>query len=278
MDRIRLLGLCLVVVAATGAVAAANAWAEAPEFGRCLKLTGEKAGGHRTVYHGGYSNRVCTEASSDANGKYEWYPGAVKTHFTTKIKSYMHVVLETTDRVKVTCTGETSTGEYANPKLEDAVVVTLTGCKSEGYAASSSDAKGGPADTAPGEVVINANECELGVVARGATAAENKLGLTCGEEQEFAWIKWRNYYYGGEYELGLRGWWFFTINANAMHSQRTTLKSVQSEGIQEIDKFEEGPLEPLESTLSGGLSWEQTGLMLTTVQTNEEPIEANSVA
>jgi hypothetical protein len=276
MTRIRLLGLLLVTVLAVGAAAAATASAEAPEFGRCLKLAGEDVGGH-LVYHGGFSNSMCTKASPEADGRYEWNPGAVKTHFTTAIKPGTTVLLETEGRLRVTCSGETSSGEYTSPKLEESVIVTLTGCTSEGFPVSSASAKEGPLDSAPGEVVIAANECELGVVEKGETPAKDKLGLTCAEEQEFAWLKWHRYYGGGEYELGLRGWWFFTTMANK-GLQTTTLKSAESKGLQKIEKFAEGPLEPLESTLNGGFSWVQSALKLTTVQTNEEAIEANSVA
>jgi hypothetical protein len=280
MKRIGLPGLGLVVLLAASAVAAGSASAAAPEFGRCVKLTGERTGIRETRYHGGYHNASCTEASPEANGRYEWYPGAVKTHFTTTIKSGTAVAVTVVGRTQLACTGETSTGEYTSPKLEEHVVVTLTGCQVGGAPAASAEAKGGPVDTAPGEVVLKANECELGVVARGETPAKDKLGLTCAEEQEFAWIKWARHGYEGigEYELGLRGWWFFTTAANRIHSQTTVLNSAQSNGMQKIDKFVEGPLEPLESTLNGGLSWEPTVLTLTTVQTNEEDIEANSVA
>ena len=88
-----------------------------------------------------------------------------------------------------------------------------------------------------------------------------------------------SYVYGsyiGEAELCIRGWWFFSTMENYMHYPTTTVRSVQSKGKQTIEKFEEGPREVLESTLNGG-QFEQIGLALTTIQTNEEVIEANSV-
>jgi hypothetical protein len=262
MNRIRLVGLCLVAVLATSTVVAANASAAAPEFGRCIKLAGEKVHGSPTVYHGGYSNSTCTTASPEAKGKYEWYPGVVKNRFTTKIKEGTKVTLETVRGLKVICTGETSTGEYTSPKVEEKVVLTLTGCEANGYTASSEGA-------AEGEVVTTPTECELGVIKKGETPAKDKIGLTCAEEEQFVWIKWGSPQgYGGEVELCIRGWWFFSTTANYMRHLTTTLKSEQSKGKQRIEKFEEGPRELLESTLDGA-PFEQIGFALTTTQTNE---------
>jgi len=282
MDRVRFLARCLVVVAAISAVAAASASASPPEFGRCVKLAAEKTGMHmRTMgFHGHYSNATCTMASPEANGKYEWLPGVEKKHFTTVSKPGMKVVLQATLGGEMVCSNETSVGEYASPKLELGIVVTLTGCEINGAPVTSSQAKGGPSETSPGEVVIEANECELGVVATGATPAQNKLGLSCGEEGEFAWLKWAGGYAS---ELELRGWWFYAIKANmnmhmGMGAMPVLLRSTQSKGLQTYDKFVEGPFEGLESSMNGGLYWYPTALQLTALQTNEEAVEANSVA
>ncbi len=268
MNRIRLLTLCVVAAFATSAVAAASAAALAPEFGRCLKLTGESVG-KMTIYHGRYSNSGCTTASAEDRGKYEWYPGVEKAHFTTEIKEGTGVTFQTagkTLKTLVTCTGETSSGEYAGPKLEEHVVLTLTGCEANGDKASSEGA-------AAGEVIVNAHECELGVVKKGETTAKNMIGLTCGEEPQFAWIKWGGGY--GAAELCIKGWWFFSTMANRMR-QTSVLRSAEMNGRQKLEKFEEGPLELLESTLNGD-GFEQIGLKLTTTQTNEEAVEVNSV-
>jgi hypothetical protein len=279
MKRYKSVGLALVVFSAMSAVAAASAFAEAPEFGRCQKVVGEQMG-NKTVYHGHYTNSVCTKVSSEAKGKYEWLPGVVKTHFTATSTPGTKVLFETVGKKKVSCTGETAAGEYTTSKLEENVVFKFTGCNYEersGYQhrvfpASSEGAAGG-------EIVTEPTECELGVVAKGATPAKDKLGLTCAEEAEFMWIKWKAPIYSGEeeYELCLRGWWFFTTKANSMSMSPTTLKSTQSKGIQTIEQFQEGPLEPLEATLNRGGSFEKAGLALTSAQTNEEAVEANSV-
>ena len=187
--------------------------AQPPEFGRCRAVTGEMVGG-KTVDDGAYSNSGCSKASPGAKGKFEWYPGVVKTHFTTATKSGAKVLFETVKGMKVTCTGETSSGEYASPKLEDEVVFRFTGCdfserhggtKDVAYPASSAGA-------AEGEIVTNPTECELGVVKKGAMPSKDKIALSCAEENEFMWIKWKVPSYLGnlEAELCLKGWWFFT--------------------------------------------------------------------
>jgi hypothetical protein len=251
---------------------------EPPEFGRCQAVAREMVD-KKTVYHGAYTNSGCTKASSDADGKFEWHPGVAKTHFTTATKSGMKVLFETVKGMKVTCTGETSSGEYVGPKLEENVVFRFTGCdfserhgysKMATYPASSAGA-------AEGEIVSDPTECELGVVKKGRMPANDKVALTCAEEDEFMWIKWKVPSYLGqlEAELCLKGWWFFTLKANSM-SMSTTLDSKQSKGQQEWEKFETGPPEPLESTLNGG-AFEHAGLADKTVQTSEEPVEVNSV-
>jgi hypothetical protein len=279
MKRLMSVGLGLLAVSAISAAMTASAFAEAPEFGRCQKVAGEQMG-KKTVYHGRYTNSVCTKASPEASGKYEWFPGVERTPFTAVSKPGMKVMFETVSGKKIVCTGETSSGEYTGPKLEEHVVFRFTGCDFEerhgyyqhaSYVASSAGA-------AEGEIVTEPTECELGVVQQGATPKTNKLALSCAEENEFMWLKWKvaAYYGYEEPELCMRGWWFLTVKANSMSSS-VTLKSTQSDGVQTYEKFVEGPPEPLESTLNK-VSFEKTGLSLTSVQTNEEPVEANSVA
>ncbi len=282
MKRFKIAGCALVAVLAMSGVAAASASAEAPEFGRCKKLTGEKVG-MRMVYHGDYTSMTCTVTSPEAKGKYEWYPGVEKTHFTTRLEEGTKVTFETVSKMKITCTGETSSGEYVSPKLEENVVASFTGCEYLEYGGYNVGYIGYPAYSAgapEGEVVTDSTECELGVVKKGETAAKNMVGLSCAEEDQFMWIKWHGPVYFGfsqENELCIKGWWFFTTAANSMRSGTTaTLRSTESKGRQKIEKFEEGPLELLESTLNGA-SYEQIGLKLTTVQTNEESVEVNSV-
>jgi hypothetical protein len=235
--------------------------AEAPEFGRCLRLAGEQA------HHGGYENASCTSASPGKTGRFEWYPGAAKARFTAKSREGTKLTFEGVNGTQVACTGETSTGEYTSPKLEEHVVFRFTGCATRGLVVSSAGAE-------PGEVVTNPTECELGVLQKGATPLMDKIGLTCAEETAFMWMKWTGY---APVEWCLRGWWFFTVAHNSMKTL-AMLHSAQSHGVQRWEKFETGPPEPLEATFDGGTTWERAALALTSIQTNEEPIEVNSVA
>jgi hypothetical protein len=253
--------LALLLVTVAFAAVPAVAQAEAPEFGRCLALTGEQAG------HGSYSNRSCTAASPTKTGRFEWYPGAAKAKFTTHSKPGTKVFFEGVNNVRVTCGAQTSTGEYTSPKLEEDVVFRFTGCSTRGVAVTSAGAE-------TGEVVSNPTECELGVLLQGESPKSNRLGMTCAEEQAFMWMKWSGY--AAPVEWCLRGWWFFTIAGNRMKAV-TALRSQQSKGLQYWEKFEEGPPEPLEASFDGGTTWERAALSLGTSQTSEEPIEANSV-
>jgi hypothetical protein len=282
MKRSVSVGLGLLAVSAMCA-AAPSALAQAPEFGRCQRVAGEQLGGGKRAHHGHYSNSVCTMVSEEASGRYEWVPGVAKTRFTATSKPGTKAVFETASRNKVVCDGETSSGEYTSAKLEQDVVFRFTGCtfderyggdrrKHASYVASSAGA-------AEGEVVSDPTECELGVVRAGSTPVLDKLGLSCGEEGEFMWLKWKapGYDLNAEPELCTAGWWFFTIEANSMSASPATLKSTQSKGVQKYEKFVEGPPEPLEVGLFRK-SFERVGLGLTSVQTNEEAVEANSVA
>ncbi len=248
----------LVTLAFAGAPAAALA--QAPEFGRCLALAGKD---------GGYRNAACTSASPRKTGRYEWYPGAARDRFTSESKGAAKIVFEGVNDVRVGCTGQTSTGEYASPKLEEHVVFTFTGCTTDGLAVSSAGA-------ASGEVLTNPTECELGVLQKGGTPKSDRVGLSCAEEGAFVWMKWGNPLSPYRVEWCLRGWWFFTTAANHMQAV-TDLTSQQSHGLQYWEKFAAGPPEPLEASFDGGTTWERAALALHSVQTNEEPIEANTV-
>lgn len=257
MKRKSVVRLAPLLATMASAAMPAVAHAQAPEFGRCLPLAGEQAG------HGGYGNRTCTSASPGKTGKFEWYPGAARAGFATASKEGTSIVFEGVNHVVVKCAAESSSGEYTSPKLEGHVVFRFTGCTTGGLKVSSAGA-------AAGEVVTGPTECELGILQQGATPQMDRIGLTCGEEPSFTWMKW------GSVEWCLRGWWFFTITSNRARTV-TTLRSQQSHGVQRWEEFVEGPPEPLEATFDGGTTWERAALSLVSIQTNEEPIEVNSV-
>ena len=84
MRDIKLLGACLLAVCAASAVAVSSASATLPELGRCQAVSPVMEG-KKTVYHGVYSNRVCTKKNPKMKGRYEWAagPGEKKTFTAT---------------------------------------------------------------------------------------------------------------------------------------------------------------------------------------------------
>lgn len=70
MRRLSRTGLCMLAVAAIGAVASASASAAAPEYGRCVAIAKTRLGS------GLFTNSTCTrEATGRQWRKYEWKPG-----------------------------------------------------------------------------------------------------------------------------------------------------------------------------------------------------------
>ena len=113
MKRIRIIALCLVAAFALSAIAATGASAEeAPEIGRCKKVTVKKSGKYGTV--------TCT--SLKAGGEYEWTPGVEKTGFT---EHGTITTIETVGKAKMVCEESNWTGEYTGPKTVANVKVTF---------------------------------------------------------------------------------------------------------------------------------------------------------
>ncbi len=236
--------------------------ANPPEYGRCVKVPAEKEG-RKTVYHGGFTATTCLAKNETRTGRYEWYPGAAKTHFTIKLASGS-ATFETVKGAKVTCTNETSTGEYTGHKTVGGVVLALTGCERASEKCSNG--------IVAGEIVSNPLEGVLGVEKLGANSGKNKIGLDLhpvgktGPLMEFSC---------GSTTVSIQGSVIVPISANKM-SLTQTLKFKASKGKQKPQSFVKEPKDILEASLNGG-PFEQIGLTLTTTQTNEEEVEVNSV-
>jgi len=237
---------------------------EGAEFGRCVKVKSERVG-TRTVYHGGFTAATCLVASGTHTGKYEWEPGVVKTPFKTRLASVVVTLESAVKTSKVTCTGETSAGEYTGHKMVGGVVLALTGCKRGTEKCSSTGA-------AAEEIVTNALEGELGVAKRGATSAKNKIGLDLypvgrtGPVMEFSC---------GITTVSVQGSVIAQVSADKM-SLTPALKASASKGKQKPESFVGGPKDILEESFNGA-PFEQTGLTIAITQTNEEEVEVNSV-
>ena len=161
MKRARAVVLTIVVAFGITAVATATASAEAPEFGRCVKVAKGT---------GKLSSASCT--AEKVGGSFEWTPGVgVGNTFTTEIKAGTIVMLlDSVEGTKITCHGETATGEYTSATTVGQVLLRFTACESSGGKAHS-------AGQPEGVVVSKTLEGSLGIIKRGATPKQNKIGL-----------------------------------------------------------------------------------------------------
>jgi alpha-tubulin suppressor-like RCC1 family protein len=234
------------------AIGVASNPCEAPEFGRCVKVA--KGAGK-------YASSSCT--SLGGTDGYEWDSGVVERHFTTAIKS-ASLTLETVKGSKVTCTGETSTGEYTGLKTVGGVVLTLTGCERSSEKCASG--------MVAGEIVSRSLEGVLGVEKLGASSSKNKIGLDLysvgktGALLEFSC---------GSTTASVQGSVIVPVKADKM-SLTQTLKFKATKGKQKPESFVGDPKDILEASFDAA-PFEQTGLTLSATQFNKESVEVNSV-
>jgi hypothetical protein len=168
MKRIRIIGLCLVVMFAVSVVAAASASAQRPEFMTCLKAGKEKVtykGVVKEVYTGKYTEAKCVtlapkgkyRAEGKPEGKFElgaWNAGK-KVSFATKSgpTTFYNYTTEfgggpregktlTGQGGVVKCTLSKGKGEVTSA-IEYTMKVEYTGCTSLGKECKSEGAKPG---------------------------------------------------------------------------------------------------------------------------------------
>jgi hypothetical protein len=234
------------------------------EYGRCLKAPAEKEG-NKTVYHGGFTTAKCVVESSTHTGHYEWEPGVEESAFETKLAGGSVRLESAVKAANVTCSGETSAGEYTGASTVGGVALSLTGCEQAGARCSSAGAESG-------EIETNTLEGALGVIALGTTSATNKIGLDlypvgkAGPLMEFACASTT---------VSVQGSVIVPVTADrALLS--TKLKATASKGQQKPESLVGGPQDVLEESVDGA-AFEPTGLSFTITQTNEEEVEVNSV-
>jgi hypothetical protein len=251
-------------VFATGAMAA-TASAEAPEFGRCLKT--KDGEGLK------YTTAKCTVVASGEKENFEWYSGFGSTRplekagFTTALKPETIATLEVIDGTRIVCRGETSGGAYTGNKTVGGIVVTFTGCD------DGPGAKCNSAGKSAGVVTWNELGGALGVWKTGETHAKDKLGIslkpTTGTQLvEFSCTD-------GGLNYNVRGSVILPVAANAMKLS-STVKLNSSKGKQKPEKFVGGPQEALECSIQF-TAYKQCALILATIWTNEEKVEASTV-
>jgi hypothetical protein len=253
MKCMRITGLCLIAAFVMSALAAASASAAAPEIGRCVKTALGK---------GKFSSSTCT--AEKAGGSFEWVPGAVKNKFTTTSGGL--AILETKNGTTVICKKETSGGEYTGTKTVRGVVVKFNNCASAGFACST-------VGSAEGELVTHTLEGVIGVEKKGLTAKANKIAFDLfpvGKTGFFIEFSC------GPLPVQVKGSVLVPLTPTNKMEPKLTLKYVATKGVQKPTKFEGEPADVLESSLKGK-PFEQAGQTLTTVQTNEELLEINTV-
>ena len=91
------------------------------EIGRCGSAPASKEGS-KTVYGGEYHDSKCSK--DEAGGKYRWKAGAIQRGFTA---SGSKVSVETSAKVKISCTGSSASGEITGQTGEN-MQLTLSGC------------------------------------------------------------------------------------------------------------------------------------------------------
>jgi hypothetical protein len=259
MGNLRIMGISLVVVL-TAAVLASTAAAEAPEFGRCVKVAKGT---------GAFKSGNCTEML--AGGNYEWMPGpGPNNKFTLADKEAATTTFETTRDNLMHCTGLSASGEYTGPKTVGNLNVILTGCKAPAAGGLTCTTKG----RATGELVLNTLEGELGVIEKGETPVQNKVGLDLfpvGNREGVVIAFECTPAAFAEY----RGSVIIKVPTKAS-ALTTTLKAIEKKGVQKPERFEGAPRDVLEANyLASG--FEQNGLAATLLRTNEEKLEINPV-
>src|SRR5438105_5962429 len=105
MRRIRIVGLCSLAVAASGAIAAEGASAALPELGRCVPVASV----------GAYGGAACVRKAPAHNGNYEWEPGpGTKPGFQAVLIG--EVLLETVSGEKIVCGPSEIKGQWTGAK------------------------------------------------------------------------------------------------------------------------------------------------------------------
>ncbi len=226
-----------------------------PEFGRCVKVPGG----------GEFTTSSCQTESAMSSGGYEWLPGVNAGGFTTAIKPTTIVKLESAvSKEKVTCTGESGTGEVTGVKTVGEVTLDFTGCESLGGSCTTAGA-------AEGELRSAALDGVLGV--EKITEKLGKEILHAGlwlhpVEASAPFLEYACTTSG----LSIIDGGLIGAIAGGKPTKTTAFKLVASGGRQKPESFEGGLREVLTNSLG-----EQVGISLTATRTNEEAFEVNTV-
>lgn len=275
MRRTRVIGACLVAAFAAIALAATSASAftrEAPEFGRCIKHTG----GH-------WKDAGCkTAAKVSSEQKYEWYPAvgeaengetklAEKVKFTSASKEGTLIQLTTVSGEGIACKTQTALGEATGAKTLRSYNIVFKGCAETGEKCTSTNPVAGES----GEIKVKELVGLIGIEKFGATHATDKVANLFKPASGEIFTEFEC----GGIPVKVKGEVMNPLTADSM-LLTTTVKFVATKGKQKPEKFATDPTGTkriLESNklIGGGLV--QAGQSLTTIQTNEEKLEINTL-
>jgi hypothetical protein len=242
--------LAVTALAATPIAAQAGP----PELGRCVKVASGL---------GKYADAGCEKGEVKTKGTFEWFPGAIKNHFTSvEGKS----VIETVGKIKIVCKADTDRGEYTGPKT-DLETITFTGCKYAALGTTGTCQNGGA-----GEITTNLLTSVLGFIAKPTTVGVSLEGPG-GIFAEFNC---------GPLHIVITG----SVIAPIIPISKMTLKFKEifkaTVGLQNPEKFESEPKDTLLCEVFEGSSGtlilsEQCGFTSSDTVTNEELLEVNEV-
>jgi hypothetical protein len=222
----------------------------APEFGRCVsRLLG-----------GDFSTKTCSDATAAEHGDYVWYPGVEKPAFKGSSGA---VTLETTGKVKLTCSAATLVGETAPPAGMTGVTIRLTGCESNAKACTT-------AGLQSGEIQTSTLEAALGWESK--STADVALDLyPDGHSGSFM-----QYACNGAGATSVTGSLLIPLKVGKMGAS-LPVKVKAKKGRQKLESLEGGAPDVL-SLSTGGATPEQAGLTLTATLDYEEALEINPAA
>jgi hypothetical protein len=250
--RLRMALCALAVAGGASVVAAAEASAEAPEFGRCVKVT---------LGTGAFATSNCT--SEGGEKKFDWIAGpppdprfTLSVRTETKRRFYFEGVQS---KAIIGCEEATATGEITGPKTIGSLSpFEWKGCEAAGI---------GPEN---GLISAEVGSGFLGVWKTGESAIKDKLGL------ELAPLSYAFQFTGGAIQAHAEGDVIGQLaNANSMNTSKTLSLVVTRKLTQVPEKFVGEPATSMVMTVNGApepvvISWRSK-------LTTSEKVEVNSV-
>ncbi len=289
MQRIRVLGLCLVAALMLGVVISASASAALPEWGKCVKV----------AVKGKFTNAGCTGTPAPG-GEYEWQKGTKDIEHKGFTSSGGEAELRSTNGLATICSSETAKGQLAGSKEVESVETTFEGCHANelGLVCTGGEIEEfteGTIKEKAGEIKTRELKGKLGYI-EGKGTEHPVVGISLTPETKKG--VFAQFICGGILVIRVgenphKGGGDSIISpigpVNVMGNTAVQTYSQQQEcteeeevrtchgtGVEIPTSFEGGKLDVLETELSdnfGEVPWAQSGQTLTTTNTTEEEVE-----